>query len=113
MSIGGSGVITSCAGSLICRFTTRPNAPCGPYSASSTTVRAKFGSSICGIDTSRTGAKESSAIAHILAPQPLLRPTNVLLYERRLGTLRRTAYAATGTIEHFRHPRVAAVAEDN
>ena len=46
-------VITSCAGSVIGRLTTSPNAPCEPYSASRTTLRTKLGSSICGIETSR------------------------------------------------------------
>ncbi len=62
LTIGSSAVTMACAGSGMRRFSTRPNAPCAPYSASRTTVFEKLGSSICGIDTSRTGAREAFAI---------------------------------------------------
>ena len=40
------------------RFTTRPNAPSAACSQSSTTDRAKFGSTSCGIESSRVGASD-------------------------------------------------------
>src|SRR6185436_4517178 len=72
MSSGSSAVTIEIAGSSMRRLTTRPNAPCAPYSASSTTVFEKLGSSICGIDTSRTGAREAFAMRSILLRAAML-----------------------------------------
>ena len=44
------------AGSLICRFTTSRMRPARCSRRAGSTVRVKFGSVICGIDSSRTGA---------------------------------------------------------
>src|SRR6185436_3457871 len=82
MSSGSSAVTIWIAGSSMRRLTTRPNAPCAPYSASSTTVFEKLGSSICGIDTSRTGAREAFAMRSIL-----LRAAMLCRMTRRLPAL--------------------------
>src|SRR6185436_20756679 len=91
MSSGSSAVTIWIAGSSMRRLTTRPNAPCAPYSASSTTVFEKLGSSICGIDTSRTGAREAFAMRSIL-----LRAAMLCRMTRRLFALIACACVALG-----------------
>ena len=65
-TIGGSSLTIVVAGISVGRFSTRPKAPSGAKSQSSTTVRAKFGSWSCGIDNSSVGRK----VPWSAAPRP-------------------------------------------
>src|SRR3954465_14181687 len=61
-STGGSRRTIPVAGSSVGRFSTRPNAPSGTKSHSSTTVLAKFGSCNCGIESRSVGSNRSVMI---------------------------------------------------
>ena len=88
-SMGGSSRTMLVAGMSVGRLITRPNAPSGVKSHSSTTVLAKFGSCSWGIDSSSAG-RNGSDIAHSSSAATRFRsPTKRRISARRRLFVRR------------------------
>ena len=89
VSMGGSSRTMLVAGMSVGRLITRPNAPSGVKSHSSTTALAKFGSCSWGIDSSKAGRNGSDIIFSSSAAIRLSSPT-----KRRNSVLRLSSSGA-------------------